>query len=558
MKLVECVPNFSEGRDQEKIRAITQEIEKTPGVKLLDVDPGESTNRTVVTFIGSPEGVKEAAFRAIAKAAEVIDMTKHRGAHSRIGATDVCPFVPVSEITMEDCIALAHEVAERVARELGIPVYLYEEAAQKPERQNLATVRAGEYEGLPEKLKDPAWAPDYGKPVFNPRSGATVIGAREFLIAYNVNLNTRDRRLAHEIALGLRESGRAKRDEAGNIVKDDSGKTVNLPGKFKHIKAVGWYIEDYGIAQVSINFTNYKVTPVHVVFDEAIREAEKLGLRVTGSELVGLIPKEAMLMTGRFYLEKQGKSPGVPEKELIRTAVRSLGLNDVAPFDVEKKIIEYQFKESAPSLVRLTLREFTDELSLDSPAPGGGSTAALCGALSAALSSMVANLTIGKKGYEDVQAELKEAAVKAQSAKDEMLRAIDEDTRAFNKVMEAFRLPKGTEEQGREKEVAIESAYVKATRVPLGVLDKSASLLELAKTAAFKGNKSSLSDAGVAALVAEAAAVGAHYNVLINLPNIRDEIFREDVKRKAQSFLEKAHKLATEVRDFVMQELGKA
>jgi glutamate formiminotransferase/formiminotetrahydrofolate cyclodeaminase len=558
MKLVECVPNFSEGRDQEKIRAITQEIEKIPGVKLLDVDPGESTNRTVVTFIGSPEGAKEAAFRAIAKAAEVIDMTKHRGAHSRIGATDVCPFVPVSEITMEDCIALAHEVAERVARELGIPVYLYEEAAQKPERQNLATIRAGEYEGLPEKLKDPAWAPDYGEPVFNPRSGATVIGAREFLIAYNVNLNTRDRRLAHEIALGLRESGRAKRDEAGNIVKDDSGKTVNLPGKFKHIKAVGWYIEDYGIAQVSINFTNYKVTPVHVVFDEAIREAERLGLRVTGSELVGLIPKEAMLMTGRFYLEKQGKSPGVPEKELIRTAVRSLGLNDVAPFDVEKKIIEYQFKESAPSLVRLTLREFTDELSLDSPAPGGGSTAALCGALSAALSSMVANLTIGKKGYEDAQAELKEAAVKAQSAKDEMLRAIDEDTRAFNKVMEAFRLPKGTEEQGREKEVAIESAYVKATRVPLGVLDKSVSLLELAKTAAFKGNKNSLSDAGVAALVAEAAAVGAHYNVLINLPNIRDELFREDVKRKAQSFLEKAHKLATEVRDFVVRELGKA
>jgi glutamate formiminotransferase/formiminotetrahydrofolate cyclodeaminase len=449
-------------------------------------------------------------------------------------------------------------VAERVARELGIPVYLYEEAAQKPERRNLATIRAGEYEGLPEKLKDPAWAPDYGAPVFNPRSGATVIGAREFLIAYNINLNTRDRRLAHEIALGLRESGRAQRDEAGDIVKDESGRTVNLPGKFRHIKAVGWYIEDYGIAQVSINFTNYKVTPVHVVFDEAIREAEKLGLRVTGSELVGLIPKEAILMSGRYYLEKQGKSPGVPEKELIRSAVRSLGLSDVAPFDPEKKIIEFQFKDDSPSLSRLTLSEFADELSLDSPAPGGGSAAALCGALSAALSAMVANLSIGKKGYESAQAELKEAAVRAQSAKDEMLRAIDDDTRAFTKVMEAFRLPKGTEELDREKEAAVQTAYVKATRVPLGVLDKSVSLLELAKTAAFKGNKNSLSDAGVAALVAEAAAVGAHYNVLINLPNIHDEAFRVDVKRRAESLLEKVHKLAAEVKDFVVRELDKA
>ncbi len=557
MKLVECVPNFSEGRDAEKIKAITQEIERTPGVKLLDVDPGESTNRTVVTFIGSPEGAKEAAFRAIAKAAEVIDMTKHKGAHSRIGATDVCPFVPVSEMTMADCVALAHEVAERVAAELGIPVYLYEEAAQKPERQNLAAIRAGEYEGLAEKLKDPAWVPDYGKPVFNPKSGATVIGAREFLIAYNINLNTRDRRLAHEIALGLRESGRAQRDAEGNIVRDESGKAVTLPGKFKHVKAVGWYIEDYGIAQVSINFTNYKVTPVHIVFDEAIRLAEGLGLRVTGSELVGLIPKEAMLMSGRYYLEKQGKSPGAPEKELIRTAVRSLGLSDVTPFDPEKKIIEYQFKDESPSLVRLALGEFVDELSLDSPAPGGGSAAALCGALSAALSAMVANLTIGKKGYESAQAELKDVALKAQAAKDEMLKAIDEDTRAFNKVMEAYRLPGGTEDQAREKEAAVQRAYLKATRVPLGVLEKSVALLELARTAGLKGNKNSLSDAGVAALAAETAAVGAHYNVLINLPNIQDDMFRADVKRRARSLLEEALGLAAEVKDAVVRELAK-
>jgi glutamate formiminotransferase len=558
MKLVECVPNFSEGRDPEKIRAITQEIERTPGVKLLDVDPGESTNRTVVTFIGSPEGVKEAAFRAIAKAAEVIDMTKHKGAHSRIGATDVCPFVPVSEMTMDDCIALAHELAERVAGELGIPVYLYEEAAQKPERHNLAAIRAGEYEGLAEKLKNPAWAPDYGKPVFNPKSGATVIGAREFLIAYNINLNTRDRRLAHEIALGLRESGRAQRNGDGNIVKDESGKTVNLPGKFKHVKAVGWYIDDYGIAQVSINFTNYKVTPVHVVFDEAVRLADQLGLRVTGSELVGLIPKEAMLMSGRYYLEKQGKSPGIPEKDLIRTAVLSLGLNDVSRFDPEKKIIEYQFRDTSSSLVRLALGEFIDELSLDSPAPGGGSAAALCGAVSAALSAMVANLTVGKKGYESVQAELKQVALKAQAAKDEMLKAVDEDTRAFNRVMEAFRLPGGSEDQAREKEAAVQQAYVKATRVPLGVLEKSVALLELAKTAATKGNRNSLSDAGVAALAAEAALAGARFNVLINLPNIRDDMFRDDVKRRAQALLEQGLALAAEIKDFVARELGKS
>jgi glutamate formiminotransferase/formiminotetrahydrofolate cyclodeaminase len=435
---------------------------------------------------------------------------------------------------------------------------LYEEAAQKPERRNLAAIRAGEYEGLAEKLKDPAWVPDYGRPVFNAKSGATIIGAREFLIAYNINLNTRDRRLAHEIALGLRESGRAQRDAAGNIVRDNAGRAVNLPGKFKHIRAVGWYIEDYGIAQVSINFTNYKVTPVHVVFDEAIRQAEQLGLRVTGSELVGLIPKEAMLMSGRYFLEKQGKSPGLPEKDLIRTAVLSLGLSDVTPFDPEKKIIEFQFKEDSRSLVRLGLGEFVDELSLDTPTPGGGSAAALCGALSAALSAMVANLTVGKKGYESAQAELKETALMAQAVKGEMLKAIDEDTRAFNKVMEAYRLPGGSEDQAREKEAALQMAYIKATRVPLGVLEKSVTLLELAKAAALKGNRNSLSDAGVAALAAETAAVGAGYNVLINLPNIPDDMFREDVKRRARTLLDQAARLAAEVKEFVAVELGKA
>jgi len=555
MKLVECVPNFSEGRNREKIKAITKEIETTPQVKLLDVDPGETTNRTVVTFIGSPEGVKEAAFKAIKRAAEVIDMSKHKGAHSRIGATDVCPFVPVSGVTMEDCVQIANEIGERVARELGIPIYLYEDAAKKPERKNLATIRTGEYEGLPEKLKDPEWTPDYGEPVFNQKAGATVIGAREFLIAYNINLNTRDRKLAHEIALNLREQGRAKRDADGKIIRDTDGKSINIPGKFKAVKAVGWYIDDYGIAQISINFTNYKISPPHLVFDEARNKAEKLGLRVTGSELVGLIPKEALLMAGRYYLEKQGKSPGVPEEELIMIAVISLGLNDVAPFEPEKKIIEYQFQETANSLLNFNLREFANELSMDSPAPGGGSTAALCGALSASLSSMVSNLTVGKKGYENVQKDMKNLAVKAQVLKDEFLRAVDLDTAAFNKLMESFRLPKKTEAQKEERDQVIEEATKEATLVPFEVLKKSLESLKLAKEVAFKGNKNSLSDAGVAGLSAQAAAEGAYYNIKINLPNLIDAEFKSKIKKQASSMKKKAVELGEEIRNYLEEEL---
>jgi len=533
MRLVECVPNFSEGRDRDKIRAITGEIEAVPGVKLLDVDPGTSTNRTVVTFVGEPDAVQEAAFRAIAKAAEVLDMRSHKGAHSRMGATDVCPFVPVAGVTMDDCVRMAAELGRRVADELGIPVYLYEAAARKPGRRNLAAVRAGEYEGLPEKLRDPEWAPDFGPAVFNPKSGATIIGAREFLIAYNFNLNTRDRKLAHEIALSLRESGRAKRDKDGNIVKDARGNTVKVPGRFREVKSVGWYVEDYGVAQVSVNFTNYRTTPIHVVFDEAVRLAAKLGLRVTGSELVGLIPKEALLMAGRHYLEKQGKSPGVPDDELIRMAVRSLGLADVAPFDPEKKIIEYQVRQPGPALVNMTLRGFADELSMDSPAPGGGSVAALCGALSAALAAMVANLTVGKKGYEAVHNDMVATAVRGQALKDQLLDAVDRDTRAFNKVMEAFRLPKTTPEQAAEKDRAVEDANKEATLVPLEVLEKAVEAAGLARTAAAGGNRNSVSDAGVAGLAAEAAGEGAYYNVLINLAGIKDRKFSEQVRRRA-------------------------
>ncbi|MFQ6069113.1 MAG: glutamate formimidoyltransferase [Candidatus Aminicenantales bacterium] len=556
MKLVECVPNFSEGRDMEKIRAILKEIESTPQVKLLDSDPGESTNRTVVTFIGSPQSVKEAAFKAIKKAAEVIDMRKHKGAHSRIGAADVCPFVPVTGVTMEDCVKIANEVGERVARELEIPVYLYEEAAKKPERKNLANIRAGEYEGLAEKLKDPQWAPDYGKPVFNEKSGATVIGAREFLIAYNINLNTRDRTLARDIAFTLRERGRAKRDKKGNIIRDEEGKPVRIPGKFKEVKAVGWYVEDYGIAQISINFTNYKISPPHLVFDEARKLASEMGLRVTGSELVGLIPKEALLMAGRYYLEKQGKSPGVPEEELIRTAVISLGLNDVAPFDPKKKIIEYQFQEIENSLLDLQLREFVNELSLDSPAPGGGSTAALCASLSASLSSMVSNITFSHKDYENVRAEMKEIGLKAQPLKDELLRGVDKDSVAFNKVLDALRMKNKTEEQKEEREKAIQEATKEATLVPFGVLEKSVQALKLAREVASKGFKNSLSDSGVAALTAQAAAEGAYYNIQINLPGIKDEEFRAEILEKAEALKKEALELGKEIRAHVEKELS--
>lgn len=555
MKIVECVPNFSEGRDREKIQAIVREIESVPEVRLLDVDPGQATNRTVVTFIGTPEAVEEAAFRAIRKAAELIDMRQHKGAHPRLGATDVCPFVPVSGVTMEDCVRLAHELGKRVAEELGIPVYLYEEAATRPERKNLANIRAGEYEGLEEKLKDPNWKPDYGEPVFNPRSGATVIGAREFLIAYNINLNTRDKKIAQEIASYLRESGRPKKDKNGNIVYDKNGQKIMLPGKFKAVKAVGWYIDEYGIAQISINFTNYKITPPHVVFDEACRLAEKFGVRVTGSELVGLIPKEALLMAGRYYLEKQGKSAGVPEKELIRIAVRSLGLGDIVPFDPQKKIIEYQIPPDPKSLIRMKVEEFMDELSMDSPAPGGGSVAALCGSLSAALSSMVANLTVGKKGYEEVFPRMKELAVRAQKLKDELLQAVDLDTKAFNRVMDAFRLPKATEEQIKEREQAIELANKEATLVPLSVLEKSLELADLAYEVAVHGNKNSLSDAGVAGLTARTCGLGAFYNVKINLPNIKDESFRKKTLSSAEKIKKKLEKRVQQIEKIMEKNL---
>ena len=533
MKLVECVPNFSEGRDAGVIEQIASEIRSTEHVKLLDVDPGKDTNRTVVTFIGTPEGVLEAAFKAIAKAASVIDMRTHKGAHARMGATDVCPFVPVSGVTMEECAELARKLGNRVGSELGIPVYLYEEAAADPKRKNLAHIRQGEYEGLSEKLKDRDWRPDFGPAEFNPRSGATVIGAREFLIAYNINLNTRDVRIAREMAFDMRETGRAKKDASGAVIRDEHGAPVHTPGKFKACKAVGWYMEDFGRAQISMNLINYNITPPHAVFDECARLAEALGVRVTGSELVGLIPLEAMLQAGRHYLTKQGKTTGVPESELIHIAVLSMGMSDLYPFEPEKKIIEYQFKTEG-DLVGMKVHAFVDVLSTDAPAPGGGSVAALCGAMSGALSSMVAALTHGKKGYERAFEEMEKTGARAQELKAAFLADVDGDTAAFNAVMDAMRLPKATDADKKARETAIQEATKGATLIPLAVLRRSREAAELARLVVAAGNKNSISDGGVAALTARSAAEGAYLNVRINLPGIADEHFRKETLAEAE------------------------
>lgn len=555
-QLVECVPNFSEGRDRAIIDKIVAAIAAVKGVKIMDVDPGADTNRTVVTFIAAPEIAGEAAFQGIRQAAELIDMSRHQGAHPRLGATDVCPFVPVSGVNMEDCARIARELGRRVGAELQIPVYLYEEAATTPARSNLADIRAGEYEGLAEKLKDPQWQPDFGAAVFNPRSGATVIGAREFLIAYNINFNTRDVSLVQEIALDIREKGRVLKDGKGNIVKDEKGQKVQVPGKFKSVKAIGWYIEQYGCAQLSINFTNYKISPVHLVFDEVSRLATERGLRATGSELVGLIPKGALLAAGAYFLEKQGKSPGVPEEELVHIAVKSLGLAELAPFDAVRKVIDYAVEaDHPPRLVRMNLREFANELSSDSPAPGGGSVASLAGSLAASLAAMVANLTVGKKGYEDVRADMIRVGVEGQRLKDEFLADIDRDTDAFTEVMAAMKLPKKTDEEKRERASMMEKANQQATLVPLGVLKRVGPSLELVKTVAVSGNRNSISDSGVGALMGRAAAEGAYYNVLINLKGMADLEFVGRVRLEAGQALAAALALAAEVETIVRNAL---
>lgn len=532
MRLVECVPNFSEGRNRKVIDAIAEAIKSVEGVELLDVDPGASTNRTVVTFVGEPEAAAEAAFQAIARAAQLIDMRQHHGAHPRMGATDVCPFIPVAGVTMADCVELAKRLGQRVGKELAIPIYLYAEAAQQEDRRNLADVRQGEYEKLAERMRD-GFKPDYGPGDFNAAAGATVIGARKFLIAYNVDLNTRSAKLANEIALNIKEAGRAKRDAEGNIIKAADGTTVKTPGRLKATKAVGWYVEEYKRAQVSINLVDYEQTSIHTAFDECCKEAEKLGLRVTGSEIVGMVPLTPMLMAGRHYLAKQDRCTGVAESELVNTAALSMGLSDVAPFDPQQKIIEYRIAPKQKLLRDLSVTAFTDELSSDSPAPGGGSVAALCAGLSAALSSMVANLTYSKKGFEESKPLMNDLAEKAQQLKAQFVAAIDEDTQAFNRIAAARQLPKDTEENKLARDKAIEQANKDATMVPLSVLEGTVEAIAIAETVANKGNPNTLSDAGVAGLTARAAADGAFYNVLINLPSLTDEEFKSSVRKRA-------------------------
>ncbi len=555
MRLVECVPNFSEGRNQKVLDAIAESIRSVEAVELLDVDPGKATNRTVMTFVGEPEAAVEAAFRAIAKAAELIDMRLHQGAHPRMGATDVCPFVPVAGVTMQDCVELAKQLGARVGAQLGIPVYLYAEAASTPARCNLADVRKGEYEGLCERMKESCFQPDFGPAEFNAASGATVIGARPFLIAYNVNLNTKSPKLANEVAFSIREGGRAKRDEQGKIVKDAAGATVMVPGALKACKAVGWYIDEYQRAQVSINLVDFKVTSIHDAFDECSRQAERLGMRVTGSELVGLTPLEPMLEAGRHYLAKQGRSTGVPDSELIQIAVQSLGLAELTPFSPESKIIEFRVAKHGKRLKNMTVSAFVDELSTDSPAPGGGSVAALCASLSAGLSAMVANLTHAKKEFDSFKPLMDQTAVRAQRLKAACLEAVDADTDAFNQIIEARRLPKDSDQNKAARQKAILDANKQATLVPLSVMERALEAVEIAELMVEKGNPNSLSDAGVAGLMARASAEGAYYNVLINLQGLEDEEFCAQSRSKAQDLSQKVKAKAQALHEAVIAKL---
>lgn len=537
-KVIECVPNFSEGRDLEVIRQITAAIESVDGVALLNVDPGASTNRTVVTFAGTPEAAVEAAFRGIQKAAELIDMRKQKGAHPRMGATDVCPFIPVSNVTWDEAIACAEELGKRVGEELKIPVYLYEKAAKDPSRSNLSVIRAGEYEGFFEKIKEPAWKPDFGPSVFSEKAGATVIGAREFLVAYNVNLNTKSVRRANSVAFDVRENGRVKTEDgtpSGKPVLDANGEPVRVPGMLKHVKAIGWYVEEYGMAQVSMNLTNLEETPLHAAFDACHESASKRGLRVTGSEVVGMLPKKCLVEAGKYFLRKQKWSEGAAEEELIDLAIRSMGLSELKPFDPKEKIIELKMESaSRKSLVKMDLRQFCNETLSDSPTPGGGSVAALMGALGVSLGGMVANLSAGKRGWDDKLQYFSDWAVKAQQLKDELLFLVDEDTAAFNKVMEAFGLPKDSAEEKAARSAAIQAANKYAAEIPLRVMETAAKAYRLLSEMAEKGNPASISDVGVGALAVRACIEGAAMNVRINLGGLKDESVKADLQEKVR------------------------
>lgn len=526
-QLIECVPNFSEGNDLHIINQITAEIEAVEGVRLLNVDPGKATNRTVVTMVGEPKAVVEAAFRAIKKAGELIDMAKHKGEHPRMGATDVCPLIPIVNISMEETAAYATQLAKRVGEELNIPVYLYEAAQPNPQRNNLSVIRAGEYEGFFKKIQQPEWKPDFGPAVFDAKRGGTVIGARDFLVAYNVNLNTTSTRRANAIAFDVREAGR---------MVEENGVKVNKPGSLKCVKAIGWYIEEYGIAQISINLTNINVTPVHIAFDEVCKKADARGIRVTGSELVGLVPLKAMLDAGRYFLEKQKRSVGVSEKELIKIAVKSMGLDELGPFKPEERIIEYMLANKADTtLIDMPLHHFADETASESPAPGGGSIAAYVGALGAALATMVANLSSHKKGWDERWQEFGNWAAKGQQYKNQLLKLVDADTHAFNRIMAAFGLPKGTDEEKALRKQAIQDATKQAIEIPFAVMQAAHGSLEVIRAMAETGNPNSVSDAGVGALCARSAVMGAFMNVRINAVGYDDKAYVADIIAKGQA-----------------------
>jgi glutamate formiminotransferase/formiminotetrahydrofolate cyclodeaminase len=547
-QLIECVPNFSEGNDLTIIKQITDEIEKVEGVRLLNADPGKATNRTVVTMVGEPAKVIEAAFNAIKKAGELIDMSKHKGEHPRMGATDVCPFIPIANITMEETAKYALLLAKRVGEELHIPVYLYEEAQTNKERSNLSVIRAGEYEGFFKKIKEPKWKPDFGPQEFDAKRGATVIGARDFLVAYNVNLNTTSTRRANAIAFDVREAGRTI---------EENGVKINKPGSLKYVKAIGWFIEEYGIAQISINLTNINKTPMHIAFDECCKKATERGIRVTGSELVGLIPLKAMTDAGKYFLQKQQRSTGVSEKELIKIAVKSLGLDELTPFKPEERIIEYMLAKTTDSkLINMQLNDFADETASESPAPGGGSIAAYVGALGASLATMVANLSSHKKGWDERWQEFSNWAEKGQTIKNELLKLVDADTAAFNKIMEAMALPKTTDEEKTKRTNAIQAATKIAIEIPFKVMQTAAAAMEIAKAMAQTGNPNSVSDAGVGALCIRSGVMGAFMNVRINASGYNDKTFVTDIIAKGKAIEAGIIAEETEVLKIVNEKIG--
>ncbi|MCK5153562.1 MAG: glutamate formimidoyltransferase [Spirochaetales bacterium] len=554
-RIVECVPNFSEGRDKSVIDAIAAAISSVDGIKLLNVDMGYDTNRTVVTFAGDAEAVVEAGFRGMKKAAELIDMSRQTGEHPRMGATDVFPFIPLSGISVDECLLLAKELALRVGKELGIPVFLYAKSAKKKERIRLPDIRDGEYEALEEKFKSAGFEPDYGPNSFNAKTGVTAIGVRDFLLAYNINLSSRDKKTASDIALTVREKGRAKRDSKGVIIRDEDGVAVKVPGRLSNCQAGGWYIDEYGYAQVTMNLTNFHETGLHKAFDIVSEEAGRRGVRVTGSEAIGLLPREALLDAGKHYLEKMGKNTGIPEKEIIHIAVISLGLNDTTPFDPKERVIEYAIQGKEKGLTGLTINSFIDELSSDSMAPGGGSVSALSGALSAGLTSMVANLTFGKKGYERSTKKMKDISIRAQELKVQLLGLVEADTDAFNNYISALRLPKKSENEFNTRAAAVESASKTITLVPLDTLRLCREIIDLAETVLKRGNNNALSDAFVGVSQANAAGEGAYLNIRINLPGVKDKEFVDKVLKEADSLIDEISKIHKRLFNFVRKNI---